>query len=295
MNEKRKYLYLYSEIRISSSMLSMASPVNDVGSQDSVATEVLSQELDGEGVATIALEILAAAPARELPRELRGEFVPSEAERAFTAECLALRPFPALSAFDTVLAAPGHPLESEHGIGKIFEDEEIVCIFPPLEREVMGHRSDFRKAAGAPPVPILAERTKFGFWVIQQQGQRGCATACMMLRKDHGIAVDMRSLLMWNCRSIELSIKNLREEGLLVPDSTVGHGNLEELRALVARRGSALITIKGEEFGSHVIIVDGVGAENALVREPYHGWQCLVTNEALRGYLCGSMVVQIVR
>lgn len=243
-------------------------------SQESVATELLSQSS-------------AASTADVKPLDI----VPTAAEREFTQRSLVKRPIPPLSGRDTIRVAPGMPLESEHGIGKIFENYDIVCIFPSLETTDVGLNHDLRQRI---TFAIQAHKTRLGYWVIQQQNQRGCTGGCTnMLRKDHGKKVDLQSLFEWNCRKPKLIIRNLEEVGLTVVVTEIGKRDLNGLEQRVHQRGSAMVELNGSEFGSHSIIVDEIAEQNALIREPYHGWQLLVEKNALQWHLSGGEIFQI--
>lgn len=250
-----------------------------------------NEPASGEGVRPLPAAVRAALT--DLLPTLQPEFIPSAAQRAYTARCLKNRPTPPLSTFDTLIGLDLQ-FQSVHGTTKIFPDEAIVCIFEPVRTEALGKAQDLRRGVAAAFVDVLAAQTEFGHWVIQQQGQRGCSAAGeAMLKKDSGFPIDLSALKMSNCRGILSVSEHLKREKIQHTVSQIGKGDLTKLKELEREGGPALISVDGEEFGGHVLIVDHVGSTRTLLRDPYHGWQCLVENGALAACISRSPVIQL--
>ncbi len=210
---------------------------------------------------------------------------PSAEERAYTQACLAKpRPRPPLSPFDTQFWKGGVAL-SKHGDGSYaFENQEIVSIYPP----------DFTQPPPPPEMASYAHTTRWGHVVVQQRSQRGCTAAALnMLLLDHKRKPNILALQTWNGRRVELISMILRQAGLNVLESQTAAKSLSILEELLSKYGPAIVSIDTPSTQGHVIVVDALFNTGALIREPYHGWNMLITRQALQNALDSAPIIQV--
>ena len=190
------------------------------------------------------------------------------------------RKYPPVAAVDTVIMKNGN-FESVHGNGKMFSNEEIIKVHTIVSEEKIWEDVFF----------INAWKTENGKYVIQQQATRGCtaATAAMLI-KDHGKEPDIWKLRGRNLGNDKDQMRDIEAVGLR-PILTVCK-DLDQLKELLRKHGSAIVSISGE-LGGHVIIVDEIGEKEARIRDPYNGWEITVTLEALKKRFSGGSVIQI--
>lgn len=153
---------------------------------------------------------------------------------------------------------------SEFPHGLAFQDHEI-------KRVIVKHLPD----------PEIA-RTQDGKVVIQQQGARGCTTACTtMLLADHGKPIEWELLQFADLGDNDAMIREIKKGELQEIETNVT--SMEELRTAILKDGPAIVTVN-LGFGGHVIIVDDISADfkTAILRDPYHGWQIEISGDTLR-------------
>jgi len=178
-------------------------------------------------------------------------------------EAFQTRKIPPLGITDTLILKNG-VIESFHGTGEFFQDDEIIeklDIIERMEIKVGSH--------------IYAHYTKHGKAIIQQQATQGCtAGASAMLIMDNGKIPDLWELKMRNF-SKDKEIEDIKKAGLepLISEAD----NLSVLRKLILDNGSAIVTLR-----CHVVVVDDISEDLSKIRlrEPYHGWEITVTSEA---------------
>ncbi len=178
------------------------------------------------------------------------------------------RKTPPIGMCDTVVLAYGEaPLKSVHGEGTLFKDEEI------LERLEIIQETPIA-------LKINALYTKHGKAIIQQQAVRGCTAAVSaMLIVDHGKKINPLELRSRNVASHEVIKTDLLKAGLVHTESSPK--TLAELRECLLQKGSAIVSLSGA-VGCHVVVVDHVSRDlkKVRLRDPYHGWEIMVTAEA---------------
>lgn len=179
------------------------------------------------------------------------------------------RSYPPISPADTICVAADGSIQSIHGEGLSFQDQEIYRV---RLQALPGHK---------------IQRTRDGKAVLQQQAVRGCTTACAaMLLADHGKAVDWKALRTRNLGTNESMIREIRAGGLREKITKVT--SMRELSSAIKQNGPAIISIENG-IGDHVVILDAIyrDLKRATIRDPYHGWQVEITSDALKKALSG--------
>jgi hypothetical protein len=180
-----------------------------------------------------------------------------------------------------------------HGTGeeKCFTDEEILSVHTPFTE--MTERGVH--------VAIYEENGRH-FHTIQQQASRGCsAGAAAMLILDLGRHLSDYNALWGRSLSDHRAVRGDIATAGLTPLVHEFEPNLtreeraEILENLLRSYGPAVVAISDNEVGGHFIVVDSIDANQAIVRDPYHGWRITVTREALTGRLSGNPVIQAQR
>lgn len=187
------------------------------------------------------------------------------------------RKIPPMSFCDTIIAKSDQTQQSAHGTMILFDEDEIVEKRNILKKVKIGTRPDFISFySGSSSIPIFAYYTDHGKAIIQQQATRGCTAAVIaMLVMDHGRKPDIEALHTTNLGTDETQASALKKAGLSAITTSVR--DLSELRALIAKNGSAVVSGRG-----HVIVVDDIAKDLSTVRlrDPYHGWEITVTQKA---------------
>lgn len=100
-----------------------------------------------------------------------------------------------------------------------------------------------------------------------------------MLVMDHQKKPDTKALQNTNLGDTESQLHGLPKAGLTPVVNFAD--NLSELRNLLIKNGSAIVSMDGE-LGGHVVVVDEVAEDLSTVRlrDPYHGWEITVTAKA---------------
>ncbi|MCX6990679.1 MAG: hypothetical protein NTX49_06435 [Chlamydiae bacterium] len=181
------------------------------------------------------------------------------------------RRYPPISYTDTIVYRDGGVV-SAHGKTSIFKDDEIRAIHGVVRHQSVGG-SD-----------VVADFTKRGKAIIQQQATRGCTAAVTaMLILDNDRAPNIRELSNRNLGNQEVMFRDLKDAGLT--PATTSYSNLVELKSRLESCGS-LICSMGFPSGGHVIVVDEVSDDlsTVRVRDPYHGWEITVDADAFKKY-----------
>lgn len=194
------------------------------------------------------------------------------------------RRIPPLSMFDTIISTRDSAgrlhIQSEHGTGQLFKNDEIV-----EKLEI-----------------VTVQEVERGFYVgytahnkaiVQQQATRGCtAGVTAMLIIDHGKKPNLSDMRSRNLGNDAHKIRDLEQAGL--KGTFKSASNLSQLRELIINNGSCIVSLSGS-LGGHVVVVDDVSADLSKVRlrDPYHGWEITVTNEAFAKEWSGGNVIQV--
>ncbi len=131
--------------------------------------------------------------------------------------------------------------------------------------------------------------------IILQQSKFGCtyATSAMILT-DHKKEFNINTLRHRGPTDENGHIKDFTSVGLHPIINKVK--NLEELEILLNKNGSCIVTIGDNKNtrGGHVIIVDAVINNGVRLRDPYHGWEITVKNDAFMKVFCvDENIIQI--
>ncbi len=102
----------------------------------------------------------------------------------------------------------------------------------------------------------------------------------------------------------ELQSRNIGDDGHIVADINAANltplvsnaNSLQELQDIIAKNGSAIVTLIGE-VGGHVIVVDDVDLKTSKIRirDPYHGWEITITDKAFLKEWKGGSVIQALK
>lgn len=135
-----------------------------------------------------------------------------------------------------------------------------------------------------------------GLHILLQCGQRACsATAATMLLLDHGRQIDVFGLLTCNLGNSK-SMTYLIEGAGLKALHTERIPNVEKLTSLISRHGPGVATLYMKNIGVHSIVIDeaDLDVSEAVIRDPFHGWQIRITLQALiDSYLHLSDFIQV--
>ncbi|WP_068471300.1 hypothetical protein [Candidatus Protochlamydia phocaeensis] len=127
------------------------------------------------------------------------------------------------------------------------------------------------------PIGVYAD----GKTMIQQQANRGCVAACAaMLVEDRGRNCDIEALHRTNLANEESFLTWIHQSGLKGELATL-KADPNELKAFVQKYGSISIRITEPNIGNHQIILDDIDAENATIRDPFHGWRITIPTSEL--------------
>lgn len=196
------------------------------------------------------------------------------------------RKVPPLGICDTIVWSKSGGIKSIHGQGKLFADSEIMNVHKVIKKKDLGRG-------------VMAEYSENNKAIIQQQATRGCTAATSaMLIADHGKNPDVLELMSRNLGDTSNQVDDIKRAGLkpLIIEIDNSENQLNTLRKLIQKNGSAIIGISGE-LGGHVIVVDDISSDfkTARIREPYHGWEITVTGEALKERFQGGTIIQIAK
>jgi hypothetical protein len=195
------------------------------------------------------------------------------------------RKIPPISMIDTIRCSKNPVtgerfIESAHGSGALFKDEEILAVHSPIRNKVIDK--------------VEVGYSQFGKAIIQQQATRGCtaATAAMLI-DDNGKGFDPDALRSRNLGRTEDQVRDIAQAGLDPIVSNISK-DLQTLSNLIKQNGSAIVSIDGE-LGGHVIVVDEVSDDfkQVRLRDPYHGWEITVTADAFSQRYSGGEVIQV--
>lgn len=276
----------------------MSSPIPRIGSPvlfdssefKSVDSNFSAAHDEEEERASLA-RLGAEPPFPGSPDELAPQYHPPDEVKEYTEKCLRDRPYPPYFPADSFdgFQSEGPPIP-------IIPDEAIVCIFKPVLREEIGNTPDLPDEGGGKAEPLYAERTPLGNWVIQQNGRHlGSGPACLkMLLFENKISSEQCDFMSCRCGAPNLMRESLTRAGINHSYTELSQGDLIALRDLIWANGPAYVTINLDRR-SHTIIVDHVGPTNTILRDPNHGWQCLVSNEFLIGCIEDTSVIQLNR
>lgn len=149
--------------------------------------------------------------------------------------------------------------------GELFADNDIVHKSPIVRTRALGEG-------------VYATYTTNRKAIVQQQAARGCtaATAAMLIL-DHGRLPNVNGLRERNLGNTDDQVRDLEVAGLTAKLTKAA--TLDELERAIRKNGSAIVSISGS-IGSHVVVVDEVSAVGVRLRDPYHGWEIIVTRAA---------------
>ncbi len=122
------------------------------------------------------------------------------------------------------------------------------------------------------PIGIYSD----GKTMIQQQGVRGCVEACAaMLIEDHGKRSRAHIIRNANISNTEGLLTSLQRAGLKARTARVP-ANIKDIERFISQYGSISVDINAEELGGHQIIIDSIQADQATIRDPFHGWRITI-------------------
>lgn len=192
------------------------------------------------------------------------------------------RKYPPIGLCDTIQMTPSGQIKSGHPKGHLFSDDNIVQNLPIIKKTEL-----------APD--IYAYYTQNDKAIIQQQATRGCtaATAAMLIM-DHHKNIDLNQLQTRNLGNDNDQLRDIKNAGL--NPCTSYAKNLSALRELICSYNSCIVSLSGA-LGGHVVVVDEVSQDLSTVRlrDPYHGWEITVTQEAFLQEWRGGDVIFIVK
>lgn len=155
----------------------------------------------------------------------------------------------------------------------LFEEDDIIRISNVSKREQIDKKSFS---------PITVEYSNHDKAVIQQQTKSGSSAAvATMLIMDHEKEPDCYCLRSRTMTTVAQIIAEIQKSGLTTKSTNVPFSDLTQLRAAIEKDGSAIVAINGIEEIQY-IIVDEISDdyEQVRIRDPYHGWEILITAEA---------------
>ncbi|MBT3393674.1 MAG: hypothetical protein HN411_01000 [Waddliaceae bacterium] len=163
----------------------------------------------------------------------------------------------------------------------IFYDEEILRVHSPVREECTKEEGCVAYSAN-------------GTALIQQQSIRGSfAAAAAMLIIDNGKTPDYATLKKTCAEDEEFS--PLQDASLMPMETRIATSKegIKDLKELIEKNGSALVTIHDSIVGDHTIVVDEISSDlkNVCLRDPNHGWEITVKSRALRKRLKGGDIV----
>lgn len=188
--------------------------------------------------------------------------------------------------FDTILILD-HTVNSAHADGVLFVDEEIVEKLGIIKKVEIENEFEVNEES-----KVYATFTKHNKAIIHQQARRGCtaATAAMLIF-DNGKKPDLQKLRSTNLGNDESQISDIEDVGLTALESDCK--DLKQLREAIMNKGSCIATTRNA-LGGHVV-VDHVSEDLSKIRlrDPYHGWEISVTQEAFLKEWSGGIIIQV--
>jgi hypothetical protein len=105
-----------------------------------------------------------------------------------------------------------------------------------------------------------------------------------MMIADNGGAINPTALVNGVTSNTRVSVYELSKAGFTPVVTEVAAGDIAALSALIEKGGPAMIGAGDEVLGGHEIIVDHIDMQNqnAVIRDPWHGWSVRTTLDALR-------------
>lgn len=253
----------------------MFKKMNSFGVLSFKALDAKAQE-DAATCSAVFSKLIYEFSLRALPTF--GQMIKKEAEEKCS-KIAQVRKVPPIGTFDTIVLTPTG-IKSVHGQGELFSDSEIIEKLDIIERVEIEHN-------------IYASYTKNRRAIIQQQATRGCtaATAAMLIM-DNGKKPDLKNLQCRNLGNDEDQIRDIQNAGLKPVINSAN--NLLELKNLIMKNGSAIVSISGK-IGGHVIVVDEISKDFSMIRlrDPYHGWEITVKKDSFLKEWHGGKVIQI--
>ncbi|MEI8300023.1 MAG: cysteine peptidase family C39 domain-containing protein [Chlamydiota bacterium] len=212
--------------------------------------------------------------------------------KTYTYWSLQKRSYPPISSNDSILFNPtAERLNSRYGTPLVFLDNEIIKVHQITRREFLSTRQELSLFSTAQTTPVYIKYTRHAKPIIAQQSMRGCtAAAVAMLLKEHGKFMDFKVLRQTNLAPPQRMIQWIQAQHLIPLSTKIS--SLNEAAALLKTHGSIILTIRGD-FGIHTIVLDYLSANNARVRDPYHGWEVTVYRDGLEKHFLEGEVIQI--
>lgn len=217
----------------------------------------------------------------------------STLSKTYTYWALQNRSYPPLSSRDSVLFNPAtQTLSSLHGKPNVFLNENIIKVHQVTRREFLAERKELSFFTIAKTTSVYVKYTHHAKPIIAQQSMRGCtAAAVSMLLKEHGKPIDFQLLRTTNFAQPEKMMRWIEAQNLTPLATEIT--SLEEAMPLLKAHGSAIITIRGDDFGIHTVVLDDLTKHYARLREPYHGWEVTIHRKALEACFLPGNVIQI--
>ncbi len=148
---------------------------------------------------------------------------------------------------------------------KFILDNEILSIIPVVCTRYLNPTSLI-------PVGVYSDHKV----IIQQQATRGCVAACAaMIIEDHQRQWKEHRLTTTNLANETQLISWLEQAELHAAMHTIRE-NIGELKTFIEQYGSIICMINGE-LGGHAIILDQINSDQAIIREPFHGWRIAIS------------------
>ncbi len=213
--------------------------------------------------------------------------------KSYTYFNLQNRSYPPLSSRDSMLFNPTtQTLSSLHGKPLVFANETIVKVHQVTRREFLAERKELSFFTLAKTTSVYVKYTHHAKPIIAQQSMRGCTAATVsMLLKEHGKSIDFQLLRTTNFAQPEKMIRWIEAQNLTPLSTEIT--SLQEAAPLLKIHGSAILTIRGDDFGIHTVVLDHLTKRYARLREPYHGWEVTVHRHALERCFIPGPLIQI--
>ena len=227
---------------------------------------------------------------KNLRKRLPASEIPDFKSRTYAKTLV--RKEPPLSLIDTcVFTEDGLPA-SVHGTGlKSFSDKDIVHVHKSHSDTVLAEHLQVQTDIPSDDIQVIN-----GKHVLLQQAQRSCVpTACAMLLLDHGKIPDYSSVYLTNLATDKEQQSWLEKGGCKVCKTVLKREYrdfeiIELLQFLLKKNGPGILSIDSKTIGGHAIILDKIMGDQAIIRDPCHGWMISITLSALLEYMGGSFI-----